>query len=144
MTLPKLNALYSPAALFARIYIAHVFFSSGLLKLYNWQGTIFLFKNEYKVLLLNPEIAAYLGTAAEITLPIFVALGLGTRLPILALFFFNITAALSYPYLLTDAGACALKDHILWGWILLFISIHGSGFFSIDRLIQAKWKQYQY
>ena len=43
-----------------RLYVADVFFRSGLLKVSNWSGTLYLFENEYHVPLLPPEAAAVL------------------------------------------------------------------------------------
>ena len=60
------------------------------------------------------------------------AVGLGTRFAALGLFVFNLVAVVSYPDL-SDAG---LKDHILWGALLLVTFFHGPGKWSIDRLFQ--------
>ena len=75
-------------ALALRLYVARVFIDSGMIKLGNWAGTLGLFQNEYHVPLLPPHVAAVLGTAAEVGLPIFLALGLGTRAAAFALFKF--------------------------------------------------------
>lgn len=111
-----------------RLYVAWVFFRSGLVKIQNWDATLYLFENEYAVPFLPPEIAAYLGTAAELTLPVFLALGLGTRFAALALFLFNAVAVLSYPEL-SPAG---IKDHMLWGALMLVTLFHGPGKLSLD------------
>ena len=100
----KLQPLF---ALALRLYVARVFFASGLVKLQNWNSTLALFENEYHVPVLSPHTAAILGTAAELGLPLFIVFGLGTRAAALALFVFNIVAVVSYPDL-SDAG---LKDH---------------------------------
>ena len=117
-----------------RLYVADVFFRSGLVKLQSWDATLFLFENEFAVPLLPPEIAAYLGTAAELTLPVFIALGLGTRFFALALFAFNAVAVISYSGL-SPAG---LKDHILWGTLMLVVLFHGPGKLSLDYGL-CKW-----
>ncbi len=57
-------------ALAVRLYVARVFFTSGMIKLSNWAGTLALFENEYQVPVLPPNLAAYLGTAAELGLPV--------------------------------------------------------------------------
>ena len=64
-----------------RVWIFNVFFYSGLNKLQSWDSTLALFANEYHVPLLPPEMAAYLGTAVEFTIPILLVLGLFGRLP---------------------------------------------------------------
>lgn len=123
-----LDALAPLFDLALRLYVAWVFFRSGLVKTQSWDATLYLFENEYEVPFLPPELAAWLGTAAELTLPVFLALGLGTRFFALALFVFNAVAVISYPEL-SPAG---LKDHILWGALMLVAIFHGPGKLSLD------------
>ena len=127
----KLQPLF---ALAVRLYVAHVFFASGLVKLSNWGSTLALFENEYHVPLLPPQVAAYLGTGAEIVLPVLLALGIGTRLSAIALFLFNVVAVISYPDL-SDAG---LKDHMLWGALILVTFVYGPGAYSLDRWLERR------
>ena len=54
------------AQLAARLYVAQVFFASGLTKLRDWETTLALFADEYAVPLLPPAVAALLGTAGEL------------------------------------------------------------------------------
>ena len=117
--------------LVVRLWVAAVFFRSGLTKLQSWDTTILLFTNEYKVPLLSPETAAYLGTGAELVLPVFLALGLGGRLAAFALFVFNIVAVISYP----ELEGAGLEQHYVWGILLLVTLLHGPGALSADRLI---------
>ena len=112
-----------------RLYVAKVFLTSGLLKAERWDSTLALFANEYHVPLLSPQVAAMLGTAAELGLPALLLFGIGTRAAALALFAFNIVAVVSYPDL-SDAG---LKDHILWGALMLVIAFVGPGKLAVDR-----------
>jgi hypothetical protein len=79
-----------------RIYVARVFFMSGLTKLHDWNITLALFRNEYHVPVLPPALAAVLGTGAELGLPVLLLLGCGTRIAAAALFVFNIIAVISY------------------------------------------------
>jgi putative oxidoreductase len=118
-----------------RLLVASVFFKAGLTKIASWSSTLTLFEYEYDVPLLPPELAAYLGTAAELTLPVLLVLGLGTRLAALALFVFNIVAVISYP----DLGEVGLKDHQYWGLLLLVTLFHGPGRLSLDHLIQRRF-----
>ena len=115
-----------------RLYVAQVFFRSGLVKIQSWDSTLSLFANEYAVPLLPPELAAYLGTAAELCLTPLLALGLAGRFTALAMFVFNIVAATSYPDI-SDAG---IKDHILWGALLAVTFFHGPGKLSVDHLLK--------
>ena len=119
------------ADLAARLFVAAVFFRSGLTKIANWDSTLSLFENEYAVPLLPANVAALLGTGVELVFPILLVLGLGTRLAAFVLFAFNVVAVVSYP----DLGATGLKDHQLWGVLLLVTLLHGPGAFSLDRAI---------
>lgn len=125
-----IDKLQPAFALALRLYVAKVFFASGLVKLQSWSSTLALFENEFHVPVLSPQIAAILGTGAEIFLPVLLALGIGTRFSAIALFVFNIIASVSYPDL-SDAG---LKDHMLWGALLLVTLVYGPGKLAIDRL----------
>ena len=115
-----------------RIWVGMVFFQSGLTKILSWDTTLSLFENEYAVPLLPPQLAAYMGTAAELVLPIFLVLGLGGRLCAAALFVFNIIAVVSYP----DLGEVGLKDHQYWGLLLLVALLHGPGKTSVDHFLR--------
>ena len=64
-TLGWLQTLGHLLDLVIRLYVANVFFKSGLLKIGNWDGTLYLFSNEYRVPLLAPDAAAVLGTSAS-------------------------------------------------------------------------------
>jgi putative oxidoreductase len=130
----KLQSLF---ALALRLYVANVFFTSGLIKLRSWDSTLALFANEYHVPVLSPQTAAILGTAAEIGLPVLIALGLCTRLAAPALFVFNIVAATSYPDL-SDAG---LKDHILWGTLMGVLFVYGPGKIALDAWLERAFGQ---
>jgi putative oxidoreductase len=121
-------------ALAVRLYVARVFFASGLIKITSWNSTLALFANEFHVPLLPPTVAAYFGTAAELGLPVLLALGIGTRFAALALFVFNIVAVISYPDL-SDAG---LKDHMLWGALMLVTFFYGPGKISLDYLLRRR------
>ena len=52
----------------------------------------------------------------------------------LALFAFNVVAATSYP----DISAAGLKDHVLWGALLLVLVIYGPGRLSLDHLLARR------
>jgi putative oxidoreductase len=121
-------------ALAMRLYVAKVFIVSGWLKFSRWDSTLALFQNEYHVPLLSPHVAAIMGTMAELGLPILLILGIGTRAAALALFVFNIIAVISYPDL-SDAG---LKDHYLWGALMLVIAFYGPGKLSVDQWLARR------
>lgn len=119
----------SAAADFAlRGWLAHAFWVSGQQKLASWAGTLYLFESEYRVPLLAPEWAAYLATAVELVLPVWLVLGCYGRLAAGVLLLFNAAAVLSYP----DLGPAGLEQHLAWGLVLLSLAARGPGAWSVD------------
>ena len=109
----KSQALFVPVLLlFCRLWVAWVFFNSGLTKIATWDSTLYLFELEYQVPLLPWELAAYMGTAAELILPVFLALGLLTRPMAAVLFVFNIMAVVSYPVLWAQGFYAVSYTHL--------------------------------
>ena len=118
-----------------RFYVASVFFKSGLTKIASMDTTIMLFTYEYQVPLLSPMLAAYLGTAVELVLPVLLALGLGGRLAAAALFVFNIVAVISYP----ELNEVGVMQHQYWGVLLLLLPLlYGPGRLSMDWVIRRR------
>lgn len=122
-----------------RLWIAWVFLKSGLTKVTGFppkvtDTTVFLFQYEYKVPFIPYEMAAYIGSYAELILPVFLALGLGGRWAAGALFVFNAVAVISYPTL----NAAGIAQHQLWGLILLYLFFRGPGKISFDHFI--RWR----
>ena len=76
------------------------------------------------------QVAAYAGTAAEVILPIFLAIGLLSRPMALALFIFNIIAVISYPVIWESR----FFDHQLWGLMILVVVLYGPGRWSADHV----------
>lgn len=115
------------ALLIARLYMANIFFNSGLTKLSNWDTTLFLFELEYKVTWPSVEIAAFAGTAGELILPVLLALGLGTRFAAAGLFVMS--AVIQF-------GVYDIPD-IHYPWMIIFgiLALNGGGALSLDRLI---------
>lgn len=129
------------ADLAARLYLAQVFFRAGLSKLQDWDTTLFLFSEEYRVPLLPPPLAAVAGTAGELIFPILLALGLFGRLGALGLFLVNIMAVVSYWHVLgTPEQAAGLTHHLVWGLLLAMLATHGAGKWSVDTLLQRRFK----
>ena len=126
-----LERLQPPAQLVARLYVASVFFRSGLTKLRDWDTTLALFSDEYHVPLLNPVVAAYIGTAGEIALPVLLVLGLSGCFAAAGLFVLNIVAALS----LAEIADAALQQHVFWGSLLAALLLWGPGRWSLDRVL---------
>lgn len=111
-----------------RIGVGAVFFKAGLLKYNSPEFAILLFRDEYQVPLLAPEVAARLAMANELTVPILLFLGLATRLATLPLLgMIAVIQIFVYPN--------AWTDHLLWGSILGFLLTRGPGALSLDYLI---------
>lgn len=130
-----LSAITPLIELALKLWVASAFFKSGLTKIQSFDTTIMLFEYEYSVPLISPTVAAYMGTAAELVLPVLLVIGLGGRYSALALFIFNIVAATSYP----DISALGLSQHMLWGMALLMLSLYGPGKLSLDHFICKKY-----
>ena len=62
-----------------RIGIAGVFWTSGMTKTSTWEQTVALFRDEYKVPILSPEVAAYLATTTELACAVLLAVGIAAR-----------------------------------------------------------------
>lgn len=139
----------SLVALLARLSIAAVFWQSGQTKIeglvlglttgefsLGWpqvgEGAIALFRDEYRLPLLSPEIAASLAAFAEHLLPLMLALGLGTRLAALGLL--GMTAVIQF---LVYPGAW--PTHGTWAAVLLWLASRGPGRFSLDAGIARRF-----
>jgi putative oxidoreductase len=111
-----------------RVAVGATFFRSGMLKAQSFDNAIALFRDEYRLPLLPPELAAYMGTTVELTAPVLLVLGLFARLGAAALLFMTFTIQfLVYPE--------NWPEHLMWGSILAYVVSRGAGTLSIDRLI---------
>lgn len=122
----------SALSLFLRCYVGWQFFKAGLVKISDWGTTLALFRDEYQVPLLAPELAAYLGTAGELLLPVLLCVGLLSRPAALALLLVNGMAVLSYPQLFSFDCPAAINDHFYWGLMLLVLVAYGPGKLALD------------
>ena len=114
-----------------RVGVGAVFFKAGLLKYRSFEFAVLLFRDEYKVPLLDPAVAARIAMIQELTIPIFLFLGLATRVatvPLLSMIL--VIQTFVYPN--------AYQDHLVWGAILLLVLTRGPGVFSLDYLIE-RW-----
>jgi putative oxidoreductase len=126
---------HSSLSLINRVGIAAIFFFSGRTKVDGFltvnESAYMLFREEYKVPLLPPEVAAHLATYAEHLFPILLILGLFTRLSALALL--AMTAVIQifvYPE--------AWPTHLSWAGLLLYLIARGAGKASVDHAIGVK------
>jgi putative oxidoreductase len=113
--------------------LAGVFWSSartkveGLLTLS--ENTFYLFEEDYRLPLLDPEFAAYIATYAEHLLPLLLFLGLGTRFAAFGLFVMTLTIQI---FVYPDAF---LSTHFGWFAMALGVMAYGPGRLSIDYLL---------
>jgi putative oxidoreductase len=118
--------------LVARIGIASVFFLSGRTKVQGLltlkPSTFELFRSEYALPLIPPDIAAYLATWSEHLFPVLLVLGLFTRPAAAALL--GMTAVIEI-FVYPDAW----PTHLTWAGLLLPLVANGAGALSLDRLI---------
>ncbi len=121
--------LFSLLVLFIRVWMARIFWYSGLTKISSWQTTIYLFKYEYKVPIIPIEIAASLATATELTMPFFLVLGFMTRLAAVPLICMIVVIQFTY---------LDLIEHLYWTVLLATIVFYGPGRYSVDGLICCK------
>lgn len=116
--------------LLVRVGIASVFFLSGRTKvdglLTITPGTYELFRSEYALPLLPPELAAHLATYAEHLFPLLLVLGLATRLSALALLGMTVVIQV---FVYPDAWS----THLSWAALLLVLVGRGAGAWSLDR-----------
>lgn len=123
-----LQTLQPVALLAARAYVALAFFRSGLTKIRDWDSTLALFNDEYQVPMLDPTIAAWVGTIGELVLPVLLVLGLGGRFAAAGLGVVNVVAVLS----LVEISEAALQQHVFWGSLLVTVLLWGPGRWSFD------------
>jgi putative oxidoreductase len=115
-----------------RVGVGAVFFKAGLLKYNSWEFTVQLFRDEYKVPLLDPAVAARVAMIQELTVPVLLFLGLATRvatLPLLGMI--AVIQTFVYPN--------AWTEHLVWSSILIFLLTRGPGALSVDYLVDRRF-----
>jgi putative oxidoreductase len=115
-----------------RLWMARVFFNSGLTKIADWDTTILLFQEEYRVPLLPAPVAALLGTTFELGMPVLLVAGLMTRLAALPLI--GMTLVIQFVLGAADP-AYDNTEHFYWLFLLAAIVIRGPGPISLDHLL---------
>lgn len=135
--LARLMAALLPDALLllvARLGIAGVFFLSGRTKVEGLltitDATYELFRSEYALPLIPPEVAAAAATWSEHLFPLLLVLGLGTRLAALVLLGMTLVIQI---FVYPDAW----PTHLSWAAILLPLVARGGGAWSADALLRG-------
>jgi putative oxidoreductase len=122
-----------------RCYVGWQFWKSGWLKVSSWSSTLDLFRTEYHVPLLPPEVAAVTGAFGEIFFPALLFIGLFSRVGALGALFVNIMAVISYQQvLLAEGSEAALGQHVLWGFMLLVLAVFGPGGIALDTWLERR------
>lgn len=133
----RVSALVPDALLLlvARLGIASIFFLSGRTKvdgiLHVTDSTYELFRTEYALPLVPPEVAAVMATLSEHVFSILLVFGLATRFSALGLFMMTLTIEI---FVYPDAW----PTHLSWAAILLPLMVRGGGAWSLDALIRAR------
>jgi putative oxidoreductase len=113
-----------------RLGIAAVFLQSGRTKVEGVftipDTTVELFRTEYALPVLPPEIAAYMAAGAEHLFPVLLVLGLLTRLSAAALLGMTLVIQL---FVYPDAW----PTHLSWAGLALPLIALGGGRWSLDR-----------
>ena len=117
-----------------RLYLANVFFKSGLTKVKNWDSTLYLFNDVYHVPVLPPELAATMAASAELGLSILLVIGLLGRFSAAGLFILNFVAVISY----ADLSEAGINQHISWGILLGVLLIISRGKWSLDAWLEKR------
>ncbi len=141
---------YSLIAFIARFSIAAVFWKSGQTKVEGFAvdliggafqlgeprlaaSTLPLFRSEYHVPLLSPEVAAHMAAFAEHFFPILILVGLATRFSALALIGMTLVIQL---FVYPDA----YPTHGTWIAVLLLMVAKGPGRLSIDHMVARRYR----
>lgn len=115
-----------------RLAVATIFWNSAMTKLANWDAALELFRDEYRLPVVPPEIAAYLAVSVELSMPVLLVLGLGTRLAAFVLLgMTSVIEIFVYPL--------AWPTHIQWAAMLLVLLCRGAGVLSVDHWLCRHW-----
>lgn len=117
------DALQPLALLILRLWMAYVFWVSGVVKIEHFDTTLALFAEEYRVPLVPPLFAALSATAFELCCPLLLVLGMATRLATLPLL--AMTAVIQFTY---DQNI----QHAYWAMLLFTLLTTGAGRWLVD------------
>jgi putative oxidoreductase len=119
--------LFWPALdIIIRLWLAQIFFVSGVLKAANWDNALNLAANEYPVSWLDPTAAAWIGVAIELGGSILLAFGLGTRAAAMAMLILSLVIQFNY---------LAFDTQLFWAALFGFYVLRGAGPISLDNIL---------
>lgn len=118
-------------ALVARFGVAGVFWQSARTKVEGLtitDTTYLLFREEYRIPLLPPELAAVAATVSEHLFAVLLVIGLATRFSAAALFGMTLVIQIFvYPL--------AWPTHLTWAASFLYLIARGGGRFALDAVL---------
>ena len=119
----------------SRLGIGAVFFYSARTKvdglLHVTDGAVALFRDEYRLPIVDPALAAHAAAYAEHLFPLLLVLGLATRFSALALLGMTLVIEV---FVYPDAW----PTHLSWAAALLLLAARGGGAFSLDRALALR------
>ena len=122
-------------SLCARIFPAAVFWMSGRPRSKDWHlsdSAVDLFRDEYRLPLIDPSVAAHIAAFSEHFFPVLLVLGLASRFAALALL--GMTAVIEI-FVYPDAW----PTHGVWATCFLIVIARGAGVFSLDYLLKRRF-----
>ncbi len=135
-------------AFVGRFSIAAIFWKSGQTKVQGFamdivagdfhfglprlsDSVVDLFRDEYRLPLIAPEVAALMAAFAEHVFPVLLLLGLATRFSALALLVMTLVIQI---FVYPDA----YPTHGVWMAVLLFLAARGGGVVSLDHWLARR------
>lgn len=115
--------------LIIRLWMANIFWNAGVVKISDWQTTLALFQQEYKVPFIQPDVAAYLAAMTELTCPVLLVLGIATRIATIPMMLMILV--IQFTYLNSD-------EHLYWLMLLGTLLCFGPGRLSFDYLLKRR------
>lgn len=136
-------------ALLARFSIAAIFWKSGQTKIEGLtidlisgdfqlgipklaNSTLYLFREEYRLPLIPPELAAPLAAFAEHLFPVLLLIGFACRFSALALLLMTMVIQI---FVYPDA----YPTHGVWATVLLYLMVRGPGKLSVDHWLARRF-----
>ena len=119
-----------------RLYIARIFYNTGIVRVNSWDSQEFLFMEIHPVPYLAPSLAAPITTFGEIALAVAFAFGFLGRLSGLGLLI--MAMVIQFVVAQTPQGidnGIGNNVHYLWMLLCLIVAVNGPGKLSVDRLI---------
>lgn len=121
------SAVWPKVDLAIRLWLAQIFFVSGVLKLTSWQTALDLARNEYPVSWMSPVVAAYTGVSIEVVGGVLLAAGFMTRYAAVPMLILSLVIQFSY---------LPFDSQLFWALMFAWYGIFGAGPISIDRLLR--------